>query len=79
MNLSKTFRGLARLTRTFTFELGPIRATGVPAVLTAVSGIVLAAGAARALSAQAERLPETLREARALAEAMRPQPPKLTS
>ena len=79
MNLNKFFRGLAKVTQTFTLEVGPLRATGVPAVLTAAAGVVLAAGVTRVLAAQSERLPETLREARALAQTLRPEQPKLKS
>ncbi len=64
------FRGLARTQRTFTLEIGPLRATGVPAVLLGVTGIVLASGITAALARGAPRLPETLGQARGLAEAM---------
>lgn len=63
------FRGIARTQSTFTIELGPIRATGVPAVLLAVSGVVVASGIAGLIGRG--RLPETLREARGLAESLR--------
>lgn len=63
-------RGVARLQKTFHIEIGPLRASGVPAVLIGVSGIVLASGIAAALSKGANRLPETIGEARGLAEAM---------
>jgi hypothetical protein len=63
-------RGLARLQRTFTIEIGPLRATGVPAVLIGVTGIVLASGVTAALAKGSTRLPETLGEARGLAEAL---------
>ncbi|MGH8163963.1 MAG: hypothetical protein ACREP1_06480 [Rhodanobacteraceae bacterium] len=71
MDFKGYFKGLARVTRSFKLEIGPIRAAGVPAVLIAVSGIVLAAGIAKALSQGSDRLPETLREARGLAETLR--------
>ncbi len=64
------FRGAARVTRTFKIEFGGFRAQGVPAVLVGVTGIVVAAGIARALSRSSDRLPETLREARELAQAL---------
>ena len=64
------FRGLARMQRTFTIEIGPLRATGVPAILLGVTGIVLASGVTAALARSAPRLPETLGEARGLAEAI---------
>ena len=79
MNFNKFLRGLAKLTRTFSIEAGPVRATGVPAVLVGVTGVVLAAGAVRALAEHSERLPETLREARALAQTMRAEPRQLGS
>jgi hypothetical protein len=64
------FRGFARVQRTFTIEIGPIRASGVPAILVGVSGIVIAGGITAALSKGATRLPEALGEARGLAEAL---------
>lgn len=69
-SLRAFFRGLARVQRTFTIEIGPLRASGVPAVLLGVTGIVLASGITAALSKGATRLPETLGEARGLAEAL---------
>jgi len=63
------FKGIARMQSGYTIELGPVRASGVPAILVAVTGIVAAAGVARLLSRTA--LPETLREARGLAETLR--------
>jgi hypothetical protein len=64
-NITKAFfRGLTRVQETFSLEIGPIKATGVPAILVAVTGIVLAAGIARALPetiAAADRLTQTLR------------------
>ncbi len=73
------FRGLARSYKSFTIEFGPLRATGVPAVLIGVTGIVLASGIASALSKSAPRLPETISEARGLAEALKPTPAQLPS
>jgi hypothetical protein len=73
------FRGIVRQSKTFTLEIGPLRATGVPAILLGVTGIVLASGVAAALSKSAPRLPETLSEARGLAEALTPQPKRLPS
>ena len=68
----KTFlRGLARVQETFQIEVGPIRASGVPAILVAVTGVVVAGGIASVLAKSAGRLPETLREARGLAETLR--------
>jgi len=72
-------RGLARVQRTFRIEIGPVRATGVPAILIGVSGILLASGVSAALSKGATRLPETLGEARGLAEAMNARSPRLKS
>lgn len=72
-------RNMARLQRTFTLEVGPIRATGVPAILLGVSGIVLASGVTAALAKGSTRLPETLGEARGLAEAVYSRSPRLKS
>ncbi|HEY1656635.1 MAG TPA: hypothetical protein VGF86_16140 [Candidatus Tumulicola sp.] len=68
--LRAAFRGIARVQRTFHIRLGALRASGLPAVLIGVGGIVLASGVAAALAKAAPRLPETLGEARGLAEAM---------
>lgn len=65
------FKGIARTQASFTLELGPLRATGVPAILVAVTGVVVAGGIASMLAKGAARLPETLREARTLAETLR--------
>ena len=65
------FKGVARVTRSFKIKIGDLRAEGVPAVLVAVTGIVLAAGIGRALAKGADRLPETLRAARELAQTLR--------
>ncbi|HTA37897.1 MAG TPA: hypothetical protein VK760_02415 [Candidatus Acidoferrales bacterium] len=73
------FRGVARATKTFTLEVGPVRATGVPAILLGVTGIVLASGITAALAKSANRLPETLSEARGLAEALSSNPKRLPS
>jgi len=64
------FRGIARIQKTFTIEIGPLRARGVPAVLLGVTGIILASGVTAALAKGATRLPETLGEARGLADAL---------
>ena len=79
MNVNKLFKGLARVAETFTLEVGPLRATGVPAVLVGLAGVVLVAGTVRTLAEHSERLPETLREARALAQTLRPETPQLRS
>jgi hypothetical protein len=68
--VKSVFRGIARVQDTFSIEIGPIRASGVPAILVAVTGIVLAAGIAR-------RLPETLHEAERLAQTLRGDRPRL--
>lgn len=72
-------RGLARVQKTFTIEVGPIKATGIPAVLLGVTGIVLAGGVTAALSRSASRLPETLDAARELASAINNTSPRLRS
>lgn len=72
MDFAKFFKGVSRVTRTFRIEAGPVRAQGVPAVLVAVTGVVIAAGIANALTKSSDRLPETLREARNLAQALQP-------
>jgi hypothetical protein len=64
------FGGIARVQSTFGIQCGPLAARGLPAVLVAIGGIVLAGGIASALSKAAPRLPETFSEARGLAEAM---------
>lgn len=69
-SLRAFFRGVARLQRTFSIEIGPLRASGVPAVLLGVTGIILASGVTAALTKGATRLPETLGEARGLADAL---------
>jgi len=71
------FKGIARLDKTYTIDIGPVRATGVPAVLVAVTGIVVGAGIASLLSRAGARLPETLHEARGLAETFRGDRPRL--
>jgi hypothetical protein len=70
-------RGITRVQKTFTIEFGPLRASGVPAILLGVSGIVLASGITAALAKGATRLPETLSEARGLAEALNAGSPRL--
>ena len=63
-------RGLARVQRSFTIEIGPLRAGGVPAILVGVTGVILASGVTAVLAKGADRLPETLGEARNLADAL---------
>jgi hypothetical protein len=77
--IKAVFRGLARAAKTFTLEIGPLRATGVPAILIGVTGVVLASGITAALAKSANRLPETLSEARGLAEALSSSPKRLQS
>jgi hypothetical protein len=78
-SLRAFFRGVARVQRAFTIEIGPLRARGVPAVLLGVTGIVLASGVTAALAKGATRLPETLGEARGLVDAMNARAPRLKS
>jgi len=77
--LRALLRGFARVQKTFTINVGPLRATGLPAILIGVTGIVLASGVTAALAKGATRLPETLGEARGLAEAINARPPRLKS
>ncbi len=79
MNFKGYFRGLARVTQTFKLQYGDFKAEGVPAVLLGVTAIVLAGGVARALSQGADRLPDTLKEARSLAMALKSRVPELPS
>ena len=66
-----------RILRASRLRFGSLRAQGIPAILLGAAGIVLAAGFARSLRAAVPTLPEMLREAKALAEATRPQPKHL--
>lgn len=68
---------MARVTQSFEIHIGPIHARGVPAVLVGVTGIVVASGISAMLAKSAERLPETLREARGLADSIRGRQPHL--
>jgi hypothetical protein len=61
----------ARALRVSKLRFGKLRAQGIPAILFGVAGIVLAAGAMRALQAGAPNLPETIRELRQLIESNR--------
>lgn len=70
-------RDLARMQENYAIEVGPIRARGVPAILVAVTGVVVGSGIAAVLAKNAGRLPETLREARGLAETLRGDRPRL--
>jgi len=78
-SLAAFFRGAAKLQKSFTIEIGPFRATGVPAILMGASGIILASGITKALSQSANRLPETLGEARGLAQTLTGGSPRLKS
>lgn len=69
--VKEVFRGIARMERAYSIDVGPVHATGVPAILVAVAGVIVAGGFAAMLSRNAARLPETLREARGLAETLR--------
>jgi hypothetical protein len=71
------FRGIARVQDTFEINIGPIHARGVPAILVGVTGIVVASGITAMLAKSAERLPETLREARGLTDSIRGTRPPL--
>jgi hypothetical protein len=62
---------LTRALRASKLRFGEARAQGLPAILLGVAGIVLAAGAMRALQAGAPSLPDTIREFRALLESNR--------
>jgi hypothetical protein len=63
------FRDLVRLTTKAKLTYGEFRATGLPAVIISLSGLVLASGVARAIASSAASLPETFREGRAMIEA----------
>lgn len=79
-SLRAFLRGVARLQKTFTIQIGPVRASGVPAILLGVTGVVLASGVTAALARGANRLPETLGQARDLADALNAgRSPRLTS
>ncbi len=67
----------ARVLRASSLKLGDFRARGVPAILLGVSVIVAVAGTVRTLRAAAPALPEVLREAKNLVEAMRRDQPRL--
>lgn len=62
------FKQAARLARAFRIEYRDFKATGAPAVIISVTGLVVAAGLMRALREAAPMVPETLREVRALVE-----------
>jgi hypothetical protein len=62
---------LAKALRASKLRIGKLRAQGIPAILLGFAGIVLAAGAMRALRAGAPNLPDTIREVRQLIESNR--------
>jgi hypothetical protein len=72
------FRGIARMEQGQSIEFRGLRASGVPAILLGSAAIVAAAGIASFLSRSAERLPETLGEAKGLAQTLRGDRPRLT-
>ena len=62
----------ARMLRASQIKIGKlVRVRGVPAILLGASAIVLSAGAMRALRVAAPSLPEALREATKLVDAIR--------
>lgn len=74
----QVFKGITRMHAASSLELGPVRASGIPAVLLGLCGVVLAGGVAALLSRGAEKLPETLREANGLAQTVRGARPRLS-
>ena len=64
-------KDFARALKSFKLEIGGIKAQGPPAMLLALSGLVLAAGAAKVLAQNVGSLPETLREAKGFVESLR--------
>lgn len=67
----------ARILRASSIRFGDFRARGVPAILLGVSAVITAAGTVRALRAAAPSLPEVLREAKQLVDALRADRPRL--
>ena len=65
------FKDAARLAKSFKIEFGGFRAQGAPAVILAMGGAALAVSAVRLFAANAAVLPETLREAKGLVQALR--------
>ena len=61
----------ARILRASSIRFGDLRVRGVPAILLGAAAIVATAGAVRGLAVAAPALPEVLREAKGLAEALR--------
>jgi hypothetical protein len=73
------YRDLARVTKTFRLEIGPLKARGVPAVLLGVSGVIAATGFARLLAEKPAALSETIREATRFLGVLRGEPRQLTT
>jgi hypothetical protein len=73
------YRDLARLQRQFRFEIGPLRARGVPAILLGSATIVMSAGVARLLARNPSALVETIREATRFLGVLRGDVPRLKS
>lgn len=65
------FKGIARVARGFKIETPVLKAQGAPAVVIAVGALIVGAGIAQALAKGADRLPETLKEARHLAQTLK--------
>jgi hypothetical protein len=61
----------ARVLRASRIRIGKVRATGVPAILIGVAGVIVAAGVSRSFRTIAPMLPETLRELKSLVDAGR--------
>lgn len=67
----------ARALRASSIRFGGFRARGVPAILLGAAAIVVAAGSMRALRAAAPSLPDSLREAKNLVDALHADPKRL--
>ena len=63
----------------FRFEIGPLRARGVPAILLGVSSIITSVGLARLLAENPSALTETIREATRFLGVLRSDVPRLKS
>lgn len=64
-------KSIARIAKSFRLRVGELEAEGVPAVILAWAGVVLAVGVVRAIDRNAPVLPEAFREAKGLLEAIR--------
>ncbi len=62
------------LVRASRIRLGPLRVSGVPAILAGITGLVAVAGVLRVLEKASVALPETFREARLLEASRRGHP-----